>query len=1068
MHLIVSRLLPWKERIQVLQRAGDWMGTLNMAMTLYDGQAHGVIDLPRSLVDVQEAIISYLVELLQSYVDEVFSYISVAFCNQIEEIEEEDDSKARNSSMRSEIQEQYTRVGGVAVEFCVRLTSFLMTFTPSLWLFSTKIMHALVEHYSSKGWLQRVEQCVLHMDISSLDFNQVVRLCREHGLYSALVYLFNKGLDDFRTPLEELMVVFRSSQRESATALGYRMLVYLKYWFTGLAFPPGQGTLSPTRLESLRTELVQFLLENSDTSNSLAVSSLFSGEAYLNLYHLLELDTEATLDVLRCAFVDNEDANVEEEKNTDTAVRWQNSLIQNTIDAMVYIVNKDVSRKDEDASTDNTGSVEVWPSKKDAGRLFEFIAYYVAYSRAHVSSSMLGLILEYLTSEDNFFPIASRHSIITSKRREKQVLALLKVVPETDWNAFRVLDLCEKTNFFQVCGLIHTLRHEYLAALDSYMKDLEEPIHAFSFINNTLLQLSDNECETFQSVIISRIPELVGLSREGAFFLVLDHFHNEGSQILFELRSHPKSLFLYLKTVIEVHLSGLLNFSDLRKVDNMEVSNGTRVKDMSKGFEAYLKKISDFPRLLCNNPIHVTDDVIELYLELLCQYERDSVLQFLETFDSYRVEHCLLLCQKYGIIDAAAFLLERVGDVGSALLLILSSLNGKFVELGIAVKTAVSNVALSDPASLECFSIISKINEVKVVRSILHACIRLCQQNTPRLDPEESETLWFTLLDSFCEPLVDTHGDEMESKGENHMRIVAESLDTVKDEEAHIIKWKIQKSKGVAHVLKKLFSQFIKEIVEGMMGCVRLPTIMSKVLSDNANQEFGDFKLTILGMLGTYGFERGILDTAKSLIEDDTFYTMSLLKKGASHGYAPQSLLCCICNCCLLKNSSSPQVRVFNCGHTTHLQCQILENDVPCRGLPSGCPVCMPKKNDQRSRKNSALNENALVYTSPSRSQQVLGGSALNSHENDSLENSFGLQQMSRFVILTNLQKDQRLFQIENVPQLRLAPPAVYHEKVKKSTDHFSAESSSGLGKVEKPNRNRQLKELKVKGSSLR
>jgi hypothetical protein len=35
-------------------------------------------------------------------------------------------------------------------------------------------MQALVEHYSSKGWLQRVEQCVLHMDISSLDFNQVL------------------------------------------------------------------------------------------------------------------------------------------------------------------------------------------------------------------------------------------------------------------------------------------------------------------------------------------------------------------------------------------------------------------------------------------------------------------------------------------------------------------------------------------------------------------------------------------------------------------------------------------------------------------------------------------------------------------------------------------------------------------------------------------------------------------------------------------------------------------------------------------------------------------------------
>lgn len=37
-----------------------------------------------------------------------------------------------------------------------------------------QIMQALVEHYSMKGWLQRIEQCVLHMDISSLDFNQVL------------------------------------------------------------------------------------------------------------------------------------------------------------------------------------------------------------------------------------------------------------------------------------------------------------------------------------------------------------------------------------------------------------------------------------------------------------------------------------------------------------------------------------------------------------------------------------------------------------------------------------------------------------------------------------------------------------------------------------------------------------------------------------------------------------------------------------------------------------------------------------------------------------------------------
>lgn len=102
-----------------------------------------------------------------------------------------------------------------------------------------------------------------------------------------------------------------------------------------------------------------------------------------------------------------------------------------------------------------------------------------------------------------------------------------------------------------------------------------------------------------------------------------------------------------------------------------------------------------------------------LLLQLLCQFEPNSVIKFLETFDSYRVEHCLRLCQEYGIVDASAFLLERVGDVGSALLLTLSSLNDKFRELETAVGSVVSKVSLGGSASLEQhFSSVLKMEKV--------------------------------------------------------------------------------------------------------------------------------------------------------------------------------------------------------------------------------------------------------------------------------------------------------------------------------------------------------------------
>lgn len=75
-----------------------------------------------------------------------------------------------------------------------------------------------------------------------------------------------------------------------------------------------------------------------------------------------------------------------------------------------------------------------------------------------------------------------------------------------------------------------------------------------------------------------------------------------------------------------------------------------------------------------------------------------------------------------------------------------------------------------------------------------------------------------------------------------------------------------------------------------------------------------------------------------------------------------------------------------------------------------------------------------------------------------------------QFDLLTNLQKDRGSIQVESLPPLRLAPPAIYHEKVKKVNDFLARESSSSSpGRTEIPSgSNMQLKELRVKGSSIR
>lgn len=163
---------------------------------------------------------------------------------------------------------------------------------------------------------------------------------------------------------------------------------------------------------------------------------------------------------MRCAFVEDEipqpgissensaDPSMERNEENLSMAESRNLLVQNTVDALIRILDRNISDADRSSCCDDGASVEEWPFKKEIGYLYEFIAHYVACARANISKRVLGQILEYLTSED-FPSSASEHSVI-SKRREKQVLSLVKTVPETDWDASYVLQLCEKSRFNQV------------------------------------------------------------------------------------------------------------------------------------------------------------------------------------------------------------------------------------------------------------------------------------------------------------------------------------------------------------------------------------------------------------------------------------------------------------------------------------------------------------------------------------------------------------------------------------------------------------------------------------------
>ncbi|KAL0305185.1 UNVERIFIED_CONTAM: hypothetical protein Sangu_3047000 [Sesamum angustifolium] len=192
----------------------------------------------------------------------------------------------------------------------------------------------------------------------------------------------------------------------------------------------------------------------------MAVTRLPLNRAYANLLHLLELDTEATLEVLKCAFTDVElpksTHSFQESTNFNVESVESQKLVQKLVDILYDILDASYFQAGSPICSNDVDLVEVWPSKKDVGHMFDFIAYYIAHEQAKVPRDILSQILEYLTSEINLSDMSGT-TIEVFKRRERQLLSLLQVVPETDWDAPYLLYLSEKAQFHQVFQILHVI-----------------------------------------------------------------------------------------------------------------------------------------------------------------------------------------------------------------------------------------------------------------------------------------------------------------------------------------------------------------------------------------------------------------------------------------------------------------------------------------------------------------------------------------------------------------------------------------------------------------------------------
>ncbi|EFP08538.1 hypothetical protein CRE_15572 [Caenorhabditis remanei] len=109
----------------------------------------------------------------------------------------------------------------------------------------TPLVNEYLQHLASEGHFSQFQSAVVRFPIHTLDLHTVMSICKQNSIYDGIIYVNNKALNDYITPLEDMLAemsefAHRGVFSDSEQILGNKVLVYLNCCLAGMAYPFGQ------------------------------------------------------------------------------------------------------------------------------------------------------------------------------------------------------------------------------------------------------------------------------------------------------------------------------------------------------------------------------------------------------------------------------------------------------------------------------------------------------------------------------------------------------------------------------------------------------------------------------------------------------------------------------------------------------------------------------------------------------------------------------------------------------------------------------------------------------------
>jgi hypothetical protein len=783
----------------------------------------------------------------------------------------------------------FQMLAGVCVEFCVvtkRLdllfgpifrrfhqSGFLDVFLDVLepYILNDKLdyiapeaMIHFIEHCRANNDIATVERCLLHMDVTIMDFDTILGLLKVNEMYSALFYVYNQGLSDFISPLEILCerifdaadTVGSATERKrrldgkpqnDVERYGYKAILYLQSCFRGRTFPQNVE-LDEDQAQKVRPELLRFLTQPSyRPSRSVKKHLHIIGQRavrYPYTHVLLSVDPKAMMDTFALAInASTEDS--EGISNTEPIGVWE-------VDPRSHHSTESMGVNCPDRQEIITMLLSILiPSTADMAITHQT----TLYQSTVTVNAFLDFLAEYLmkgmfqTNKDVTFSILERmvNRYISAKSPEDrlhwqgQVLALLTALPRSSYDTDSTLTLVQKAGINRAALILHQeeasvwpLNDEaigrrslhFCAAIDCYLDDDDPEFRkeVFAYVKKECSGASydegGKENTSLRDSLGTKLTDLVLLDALLTAELTADLYVDDPDLVIRNL-GDDEAKFMFLNAIIS---------GDLNELDPVAGS-------------------------VLN--AQLTMDHHHHYMALTAKLYPDHVYDYLSTHDNYRAEECLKLCQKYDIADASAYLLERMGNVTSALQLILQTMESRMMTLKRTIRgmgtesfekyyPRVSRYSRHSPWNHRPTSGSSDVpgkqqKEIDGLKRILVVALDVCERNSGgfngRVETEHGSQLWFNVLDR----LINAKG----------------FLRLSKEQPVH------------AKVMAGVLSELLRMTMQRMVSSVPLPDLVRKVTSDHSGSRLGELREMIESLLITYGLELDVFRGAVGVFHDD-------------------------------------------------------------------------------------------------------------------------------------------------------------------------------------------------------